>query len=262
MPKSGGVFSGQVDHNANIRMLAGQEVQFWSPTNSYFSRLRADNSGLTGFINQANTSWNFQITDGGVAVFPRARPTWAGLTPWDNGNFNPGAYQPAGNYAPAGNYVANAVNNNTAGLRFQSGAPPGITAINSSGNAGNVALTVANGGNNAASAVMCFIRDGAYAGFFGLDTDNQLKWGGYSMGSVAYRIWHEGNLNPGAYQPAGSYATAGAQVQYASGISELSGVVTGADITCDAGNPWVVTGLRTAGGGNRIWIRVNWLRNQ
>ena len=33
-------------------------------------------------------------------------------------------------------------------------------------------------------------------------------------------------------------------------------------ITVDAGGPWVLEGLRTAGGGNRIYMRVVWLRNQ
>jgi hypothetical protein len=36
-------------------------------------------------------------------------------------------------------------------------------------------------------------RSGAYAVNFGIDTDNKLKVGGYSMGAVAYDIYHAGN---------------------------------------------------------------------
>jgi hypothetical protein len=38
------------------------------------------------FINAANTAVNMGISDAGVVTFPRARPNWAGLTPWDTGN--------------------------------------------------------------------------------------------------------------------------------------------------------------------------------
>ena len=37
-------------------------------------------------------------------------------------------------------------------------------------------------------------RPGAYAVNFGLDTDNVLKVGGWSMGGVAYTIIHSGNI--------------------------------------------------------------------
>jgi len=241
---TGGAFSGQVDHNANIRMLNGTQIQLWKAGNSAFGSIQyVADPGISaiGILNQAQNSWNMQLNDAGVMSLPRARPTWAGLTPWDNGNFNPAAYQ------PVGNYTVNGGSNNTQGMRFVSGAPPGF----GSASFGQSALQIANGGNNSASACMVFIRDGAFGAFFGLDADNQLKYGGGSTG--VYRVWHEGNLNP---------ATAGAQVQWGSAISELAGVVTGADVTQDAGGPWVVEGLRTNGGNNRIFMRVVWLRNQ
>lgn len=43
------------------------------------------------------------------------------------------------------------------------------------------------------AAAMTFHRPNAYAVHFGLDTDNQLKVGGWSMGSVSHVIWHAGN---------------------------------------------------------------------
>ena len=43
------------------------------------------------------------------------------------------------------------------------------------------------------AAYMNFHRVNSYAVRFGLDTDNQLKVGGWSMGNNAYKIFHEGN---------------------------------------------------------------------
>lgn len=45
------------------------------------------------------------------------------------------------------------------------------------------------------AAYMTFHRSG-FAVRFGLDTDNVLKVGGWSMGNVAYTIWHSGNFDP------------------------------------------------------------------
>ncbi len=64
---------------------------------------------------------------------------------------------------------------------------------------GNEALQVNNGGNNAAGALMSFHREGSYAAYFGLDTDNQWAVGGWSMGQRRYLLWHEGNFNPPDY---------------------------------------------------------------
>lgn len=64
---------------------------------------------------------------------------------------------------------------------------------------GQEALSVTNGGNNAAGALMSFHREGSFAAYFGLDVDNQWAVGGWSMGTQRFRLWHEGNLNPGDY---------------------------------------------------------------
>jgi len=58
----------------------------------------------------------------------------------------------------------------------------------------------ANGAGHA--AYMVFHRPNVYATFFGLDTDNQFKFGGWSTGATAHTFWHSGNLNPGWYEPA------------------------------------------------------------
>jgi hypothetical protein len=360
---------------------------------NYTASMRADPTGIVGFLNQDLSAWNLQLSEAGVLSLPRGRPNWAGgLIPWDTGNFNPNtrvaktgdrmsgdlyvdsgavrvsgwagntnagiaflnaastrylqydgasyimpgadlytgpnasrvwhagnfnpaAYQPAGNYQPAGSYQAagdylrNHANQSTAGLYINSSSPPNIAAITPSGNNDNVALTIGTDGNLSASAVIQFHRQGSFAAYFGLDNDNQWAVGGRSMGNVRYRLWHEGNFTPASYAPVRNFsnrnsgyvgsdtvqsivinwdgnfrvyvdgtigsalwgthnfdpnakADKSAQVQWGSSIAELGGVVTGADVTMDAGGPWVLQGLRTVGGNNRIYMRIVWLRNQ
>lgn len=53
---------------------------------AYTGYLRADSTGVVGFINNAQNNWNMTIRDDGYVNFPRARPNWAGFWPWDNGN--------------------------------------------------------------------------------------------------------------------------------------------------------------------------------
>lgn len=85
--RAGDSFTGQVGiKNGN---------QLWLQSAAgYSASLRADDSGMVGFINQAGNAFNLELSDAGVLSLPRARPNWAGLTPWDNGNFNPSSYQP------------------------------------------------------------------------------------------------------------------------------------------------------------------------
>jgi DNA-binding cell septation regulator SpoVG len=47
------------------------------------------------------------------------------------------------------------------------------------------------------AAFISLHRPSSYAVNFGLDTDNVLKVGGWSMGTNAYAIWHAGNQGPG-----------------------------------------------------------------
>lgn len=61
------------------------------------------------------------------------------------------------------------------------------------GTDGHAALEVRGspGGN---AAYLAFHRPGVQAAFLGLDTDGQWKVGGWSMGAVAHRLHHTGNL--------------------------------------------------------------------
>jgi len=203
MQTTGGTFSGQVDYNTTLRMLNANAIQLWAPGNGSFGVLRGD-VGYCGFLNQAQSAWNLTISDGGAVNFPRARPTWAGLVPWDNGNFNPGSYQ------PAGSYIRQYVYNDGSGFGLTSGAAPSIAYITSQ----SACLTLQNQGNNSASCVINFRREGSFAAYFGLDTDNQWAVGGGSHGTIRYRLWHEGNLSP---------ATAGATVRR-TGTFELADI--------------------------------------
>lgn len=59
--------------------------------------------------------------------------------------------------------------------------------------------TISVRSNGSGPAVMSFHRPGVYAVNFGLDTDNVLKVGGWSMGAVKYPILHSNNYN--SYAP-------------------------------------------------------------
>ena len=54
-------------------------------------------------------------------------------------------------------------------------------------------------GDTLSPAVMSFHRLGAWAGYFGLDTDNKWKVGGWYFGAVAYELYHEGNTTITAF---------------------------------------------------------------
>ena len=47
-------------------------------------------------------------------------------------------------------------------------------------------------GDGAGAAMMTFHRPFGFAGYFGIDTDNVWKVGGWSHGANAYQIWHAG----------------------------------------------------------------------
>jgi len=83
------------------------------------------------------------------------------------------------------------------------------TAISSIANAtGNLGMMLINspqpGGvsNTGAASFITFNRSGYYAAYFGLETDNTWRVGGWSMGASSYKIIHEGltgaaNINAG-----------------------------------------------------------------
>jgi len=98
---------------------------------------------------------------------------------WCENNFKPSEYIKKGQNVPS---FSNPI--------FGSGNTGAIGTVNTV-NTGS--FQVSNEGNAAASASICFHRAGVYAVYLGLDTDNQFKVGGASMGLVAHTLWHSGN---------------------------------------------------------------------
>ena len=76
-------------------------------------------------------------------------------------------------------------------IAASSPASVGIAELTGS-NSGYESRAQGNGGT-AGSATFAFHRPGVYAVHFGLDTDNRLKVGGWSLGANAYAIYHENN---------------------------------------------------------------------
>ena len=101
--------------------------------------------------------------------------------------------------------------------------------------------------NSASAAYMTFHRAGAYAVRFGFDTDNVLKVGGWSMGNVAYTIWHSGNLTNNNQLSNGSgYVTSSGVTSVATGTGLTGGTIT------TSGTISVLHATSTAQGGVRI----------
>lgn len=63
---------------------------------------------------------------------------------------------------------------------------------------GTPGLEVFADGNAGHAAYMNFHRGGVYAVRFGLDTNNLLSVGGYSLGNNSYAIFHQGFMGPGS----------------------------------------------------------------
>jgi hypothetical protein len=87
---SGGTMSGGLTISSNTTTNSPALI-LGNTTSSAYIQMQGTN---LYFINAANNAVNASITDAGAVSFPRARPTWAGLTPWDSGNFNPANYAP------------------------------------------------------------------------------------------------------------------------------------------------------------------------
>lgn len=110
---------------------------------------------------------------------------------WNSQNFNP---NDKADKVATTNALAQCIK---LGQSVQSGSNPSFSSSGSgpiaylSGATG--AVEVHNGGVANASAVAMFNRSGVFAAYFGLDTDNQFKVGGYSMGNVAHTLLHTGN---------------------------------------------------------------------
>jgi len=124
-----------------------------------------------------------------------------------------------------------------------------------SGSAGGVAsatpahgLEVRGAGGGGDAAYIALHRPGAFAVLFGLDTDNQLAYGGWSLGAGRRVLYDTNNFNPAAYAPVGGVGgtwTVGQNVQ-----SNSAAVVIG---TTGAGNCYLrPNGVGSAAGEFRV----------
>lgn len=109
------------------------------------------------------------------------------------------------------------------------------TGIANSG--GGLAALEAYGTGGA--AFMAFHRPGVYAAYFGLDSDNVWKVGGWSTGAVAYPILHSNNYN--SYSP--TLTGGGASGTWGINVTGTSANVTGTVAVANGG-----TGSTTAAG--------------
>jgi hypothetical protein len=93
--------------------------------------------------------------------------------------------------AGGGFMVTGAVQTNTANKSFQSSN----SVIGNSNGSLNTLEAIGTGG----AAMMTFHRPGVYAAYFGLDTDNVFKIGGWSAGAVAQPLLYTGSTTaPGS----------------------------------------------------------------
>lgn len=154
------LYGGVAYVNTDGVMEVGPYIDFHTASNDgadYQARLSADNSGL--YITPANGA--------GVGKV------------WTTATLN-----------PPRTYTTI----DTTRMFLQSNNPGPIAGIANGSGDDLVAATIYTD-NQYASAVMSFYRNNGVNGFatyFGIDTDNQLKVGGRSMGANAYPIWHDG----------------------------------------------------------------------
>jgi hypothetical protein len=73
-------------------------------------------------------------------------------------------------------------------------------AINTLTSTGDLGLEAR--GNGTGPALISLHRPGNHAAYLGLDTDNKLKYGGWSLGANSYEVLHQGNLSTYLASPA------------------------------------------------------------
>lgn len=92
--------------------------------------------------------------------------------------------------------------------------------------AGSRGAVEIRGPDNVSPALLALHRPGAFATYLGLDTDNQLKLGGWSLGAGKYKVWSENNDGAGSGLDAdlldGQQASAFAAASHGHAASEIT----------------------------------------
>lgn len=160
-------------------------------------------NGTSGLdFNVAGVNTAIRISRTAQVLFPGPRPAFSTGTPWDSGNFNPATK------------LTVSATQATQGTEFDSqivGNFANVSAGSNTWDNSQLALRIGATASNGASAGIGYVRWGAYGVIMGLDTDNVMKIGGWSMGAAAYPILHTGNLadNVGAAMAANAYNAVG-----------------------------------------------------
>lgn len=183
--------SGNFSFNGAASFLATMSVSGNLAANDvYLSRSSAPN---TGVLYMGNTGAKYLYFDGTQFSFAGAPVSIVEPT--------------AAYHAASKNYVDSALAGGVVALPIAGGTMTG--PIISAPSLGTIAAAateqtvgIRGGGGAGDASYLTFHRPGVFAAALGIDTDNQLKYGGWSNGAVSYRVWHEGNLSPTSFAPA------------------------------------------------------------
>jgi hypothetical protein len=107
-------------------------------------------------------------------------------------------------------------------------------------------LMVYGAGGAGDAAYMVLHRPGYFAVAFGLDTDNQLAYGGWSLGSGRRVLWDTNNFNPGSYLPLSGGSISG-------GLTTSGGIVSNGGQIVIYNSNTVGFHVQNAGGS---WVRM------
>ena len=244
LPLAGGVMTGRIEQstsgfkvgyasdilsvriNSGFYENSGSTVATGWPTNSDWHHLLACTHS-----NDANYySMQISTTFFGSDLFWRSTQgsgSTGWRTIWDNGNFTPSSK------------ISKTGDTMTGRFATASGVTTGNNAISSgAGGLGEIEIL----GNSAGAAMVAFHRPGSFAAYFGVDTDNVWKVGGWSMGAVAHPILLASQENQ-------TQITGGARVAH----KDLGGTV-GATVIIDPGvRPMQVLYNNGAGTITHVW---------
>lgn len=165
--------NGFVTGNGDAASYATQNVrlQIWNGLG-----ISTYDGSIQGFYDARNGRWD-----------TKAAPRVNGTDVWHPGNFDPGTKLNRAGDTMYGQMV------------FQGGQ--GGTIASRPGDGSVLQVKSTDG-----AAAMTFHRAGAYATWFGLDSDNEFRRGGWSDGGNSYKFWTEKNFDPNSKANANAYA--------------------------------------------------------
>lgn len=105
---------------------------------------------------------------------------------------------------------------------FSANQAASTSMANRSGTDGGLECIASGSGATAGAAFMTFHRPNQFGAHFGIDTDNQLKFGGFGT-PVLNTLWHNNNFNPAQYAALSGASFSGA-VSVAGALTANTGV--------------------------------------